>query len=109
MATKIWLRSCLALLFACLLAAHVRSQDKGVSQAAWPQWRGPAHDGPIAGDRLIDEFPEGGPPVLWIRELGPGYSGFAASGERVYTMLQTLYEQQLVCLEAATGRTIWEK
>ena len=76
-------------------------------QADWPQWRGPAHDGSAQGEQLVEEFPDGGPPVLWLRELGQGYSSFAVVGERAYTMSQTLYEQQLVCLEAATGKTVW--
>lgn len=73
----------------------------------WPHWRGPAHDGSARGEQLIEAFPEGGPPVLWLRELGQGYSSFAVVGERAFTMTQTLYEQQLVCLEAATGKTVW--
>src|SRR5688572_29436478 len=73
----------------------------------WPQWRGPQHDGSIAGEHLIEKFPAEGPPVLWIRELGQGYSGLAVVDGRVYTMAQTLYEQQLVCLDGKTGSTLW--
>ena len=47
--------------------------------------------------------------MLWVRELGRGYSGFAAVGDRVYTQTQTLYGQSVVCLEADTGRTIWQQ
>jgi hypothetical protein len=75
----------------------------------WPQWRGPTHDGSIAGEELIDQFPADGPPVLWIRDLGQGYSGLAVAGNRVFTMTQTLYEQQLVCLDGETGKTVWTK
>ena len=77
------------------------------SSTDWPQWRGTTHDGVAAGEVLVDGFGEDGPPVLWVRELGQGYSGFAAAGGRVYTQTQSLYEQSVVCLDGDTGRTLW--
>jgi outer membrane protein assembly factor BamB len=44
-----------------------------------------------------------------MRELGSGYSGFTAIGDRIYTQAQSLYAQSVLCLEADTGRTIWEQ
>ncbi|WP_254506589.1 outer membrane protein assembly factor BamB family protein [Anatilimnocola floriformis] len=93
------MRTTAAFLLICSWAA--------VATAQWPQWRGPTQDGNSVGESLVDKFPEGGPPVLWIRELGQGYSSFAVVNERAYTLTQTLYEQQLICLDAATGETIW--
>jgi hypothetical protein len=46
--------------------------------------------------------------VLWVRELGQGYSGFVGVGDRVWTQTQTLAGQFVVCLEASTGKTLWE-
>jgi outer membrane protein assembly factor BamB len=90
-------------LLACCAAASGAEQEL----AAWPQWRGSTHDGHAAGERLIDAFPAGGPPILWVRDLGQGYSGFAVVGGRAFTQTQTLYEQSVVCLDGDTGRTIW--
>ena len=90
------------LLLVCLWPALAFAQNND-----WPQWRGPTQDGISAGESLVDEFPADGPPVLWIRELGQGYASFAVVNDRAYTMAQTLYEQQLICLDAATGKTIW--
>jgi len=78
--------------------------DGGVG---WPQFRGPAGDGHAPAVEIIDAFPAAGPPVLWTRELGQGYSGFAVAGGRAYTQTQSLYEQSLVCLNGDTGATIW--
>jgi outer membrane protein assembly factor BamB len=75
--------------------------------ADWPQWRGPTHDGHAAGEQLVDALPAAGPPILWIRELGQGYSGFAVVDGRAYTQTQSLYEQSVVCLDGETGKTIW--
>lgn len=107
MARKYWRRWFVAFLVACSSIANAVAQDKAAAPTSWPQWRGPVHDGSIAGEELIEKFPEGGPPVLWLRELGQGYSGFAVVGERAFTMTQTLYEQQLICVDAATGKTSW--
>ena len=73
----------------------------------WPQWRGPQHDGIAVEEDLADSWPDSGPPVLWMRELGQGYSGFAVVGNRAYTQTQSLYDQSLICLNADTGETIW--
>jgi hypothetical protein len=75
--------------------------------ADWPQWRGPTHDGMASGEKLVDAFPANGPPVLWVRELGQGYSSFAVVDGKAYTLAQSLYQQSLYCLDVKTGETIW--
>jgi outer membrane protein assembly factor BamB len=57
---------------------------------------------------LADRWPAEGPPVLWVKDIGHGYSGFCVAGGRVWTQHQTLYAQTVLCLDADTGRTIWE-
>ena len=46
--------------------------------------------------------------MLWLREIGRGYSGLIAVGDRVYTQTQTLTEQIVLAMDADSGRTIWE-
>src|SRR4051812_11145069 len=77
------------------------------SHVGWPHWRGPTFDGISQETGLAEEWAESGPPVLWSRELGQGYSSFIAVGPHVYTLNQTLYEQAVVCLDAETGKTVW--
>ena len=74
----------------------------------WPHLRGPHYDGISDETGLADSWPPEGPPLLWMRELGQGYSGFSARGGRAYTQTQNLYTQSVVCLDGDTGRTIWE-
>ena len=75
----------------------------------WPQWRGATHDAISVETGLAESWPEAGPPVLWTKEIGKGYSSFIAVGDRVWTQTQTLYEQAVVCLDAQTGETIWSQ
>ncbi|MFN0052104.1 MAG: PQQ-binding-like beta-propeller repeat protein [Planctomycetales bacterium] len=74
----------------------------------WPFLRGPAFDGHADDTPLAEAWPESGPPVLWSRRLGQGYSGIVAAGRRVWTQYQSLSGQFVVCLDADTGETLWE-
>ncbi len=78
-------------------------------EPSWPQWRGATLDAVAVDERLAESWPESGPPVLWTKEIGKGYSSFIAVGDRVWTQTQTLYEQAVVCLDAATGETVWSQ
>ena len=74
----------------------------------WPFVRGADFDGHSRETGIADSWPGEGPPVLWTRELGTGYSGFVAWGDRCCTQYQTLGGQFVLCLNAETGETIWE-
>lgn len=89
-----------SLLFACLFAERARGE--------WPFIRGTNFDGHSQETGLLDEWPKAGPPVLWTRELGQGYSAFIAWEDRIATQYQTLAGQFVVCLEADTGKTLWQ-
>lgn len=73
----------------------------------WSQWRGPTFDGISEESGIAETWPADGPPVIWTREIGSGYSSLIAVGEHVFTQVQTLYEQAVVCLDAETGETVW--
>jgi outer membrane protein assembly factor BamB len=75
----------------------------------WPHLRGPNYDAVSRESGLTEAWPERGPPVLWTRELGQGYSGFVAVGNRVFTQFQTRSGQYVLCLEAATGGEVWRQ
>ena len=77
------------------------------TETNWPQLRGPTSDAFSVETGLAESWPEVGPPVVWTRELGQGYSSFAAVGNRVFTQTQSLYQQSVVCLDAGTGDTVW--
>src|SRR4051812_11565000 len=74
----------------------------------WPHIRGPNYDGVALETGLADSWPQEGPPRLWTRELGQGFSGFVVAEGRVYTQRQTSGHQSLLCLDPDTGQTLWE-
>ncbi len=74
----------------------------------WPHLRGPTYDAHSNERGIVESCPSEGPPVLWVREIGAGYSGLIAVGDRVYTQTQSLTEQKVLALDAGTGCTVWE-
>src|SRR5687767_8940715 len=74
--------------------------------ADWPHLRGPRYDGTSSETGLAESWPAEGPPRLWSRDLGQGYSGFVVADGKVFTQRQTLGAQYLVCLDPDNGRTV---
>jgi outer membrane protein assembly factor BamB len=87
--------------------AQPQSRDESTDRG-WPNWRGPNYDAHSADTDLADSWPKEGPPVLWSREIGQGYSSVIAVGARVFTQTQSLTEQTVIALDADTGASVWE-
>jgi len=87
--------------------AHGASIDVS-PDANWPSIRGPRWDGTSAESGIVNAWPTEGPPVLWTRELGQGYSSFVAWDNRIATQYQSLQGQYVICLDAKTGQTVWQ-
>ena len=83
-------------------------QPVTLKDPGWPHLRGPHYNGLSDEKGLADSWPPDGPPVLWTRQLGQGYSAFTAVNGRVYTQTQSTYSQSVLCLDAETGDEIWE-
>ncbi|WP_417389775.1 PQQ-binding-like beta-propeller repeat protein [Gimesia sp.] len=80
----------------------------GVVEEGWPAVRGRHFDAHSPEIHIADTWPAAGPPVLWVKELGQGYSAFVAEGDRVYTQGQNLQGQYVYCLDARSGKEIWK-
>ena len=80
----------------------------GTYDVGWPHIRGEHFDGHSPEINLANEWPDTGPPVLWIKELGQGYSSIVVQDDRAYTQYQSLRGQFVICLNASTGETLWE-
>jgi outer membrane protein assembly factor BamB len=90
----------------------------------WPQWLGAKRDGVWRETGIVEKFPSGGPKVLWRQALGPGYSGPAVVGDRLYVMdrptsagakLKDSYakeaapgKERVLCLDAQSGKELWK-
>ena len=92
----------------------------------WPQWMGIDREGHWNESGILEKFPEGGPKILWRTPINNGYSGPAVVGDRVYVMDrkrskpdkpgespfkrgQKPGNERVLCLDATSGKIIWEQ
>lgn len=94
-------------LLAALLIGPLASPAAAQSPS-WPQFLGPARNGKSAETKLIDAFPASGPKEVWRVAGGVGMSGLAIDRGRLLTMIQTDGQQQVIALEVATGKSVWQ-
>ena len=75
----------------------------------WPQWRGPNRDGISAEKGLLKAWPQGGPPLAWrTTGAGEGYSSFATSSGRLFTLGARGNAEYVMAFDINTGKRIWE-
>lgn len=77
--------------------------------ASWPQWGGPQRSFMVDAKGLAETWPATGPKRLWSRELGEGHSSVVVEAGRLYTMYSKGEQEFVIAMEAATGKTLWEK
>lgn len=92
----------IALLVIALTTSIAHAED-------WPQWRGPNRDNLSKEKGLLQQWPEGGPKLLWTyKDAGNSYSSFAVVGDRVYTMGANDSESFVFALDVKTGKKVWQ-
>ena len=73
----------------------------------WTQWGGDngrnftVPDVELSASPVVEE--------TWSRELGGGYSGVLADDQRLFTMYREGDNEVTICMDAKTGKTIWQK
>ncbi len=73
----------------------------------WPQFLGPTRNGVFAGTNLAPSWPKEGPPIVWSKKTGDGYSGPVVAGGKLILFHQLGPRDTIECLDAATGKTVW--
>lgn len=78
----------------------------------WPRFRGEHFDNISREEMpLIDQFPEGGPKVLWSVELGEGHGGAAIFEGKVYVLDydEEIRADMLRCFDLKEGTELWRR
>ncbi len=73
----------------------------------WPCFLGPRHTGISGETGLLAKWPKDGPPKLWDREVGTGYSAPSVMGNRLVIHHRLKDEEIVECLRADTGESLW--
>lgn len=76
--------------------------------ADWPQLHGPGRDGHSTETGLDWNWPKDGPKVVWRLDVGSGWAGPVVAGERLVLFHRVGNEENVVCLDPATGRERWK-
>jgi outer membrane protein assembly factor BamB len=81
----------------------------GLQAADWPQYLGPGRDGVYPGEALTRAWPSDGPKVLWRKKnIGAGMSGAVVAKGRAILFHEVNRYDTIECLDAKTGKTLWE-
>src|SRR5579872_2048852 len=95
-----------ALILLALCAASAPAGD-------WPGFRGPHRNAVSEETGLLQQWPEGGPALVWQASgAGRGYSSLAIVGGRLYTLgdgpsVADDKDEYLLCFETAHGAPVW--
>jgi outer membrane protein assembly factor BamB len=103
------IRQALALLCATFAVVAWSGDHAATTAADWPQFLGPARNGVSTETGLAATWPKKGPAVVWDRDVGEGFSGPVAVGDRVVLFHRVGDEEVVECLSAADGTTKWKK
>ena len=76
--------------------------------ATWHQLGGPSRNFHVESTPLAETWPDDGPPRLWSRPLGEGYSSVVTDGETLVTMFRAGDEEVIIGLDPETGVTRWQ-
>ncbi len=99
-------RPLVGLLVGVLSLSAARGED-------WPNWRGPRGDGSSRESAVpLDWDGTSGRNIRWkVPVPGKGHASPIVSGDRVFlvTCLEETNERVLLCYDARTGRTLWQR
>ncbi len=76
---------------------------------SWPGYLGPDRNATSKETGLLATWPDAGPKVVWDAKLGGGYSSMAIARGRLVTMYYETGNEVVICLNADTGKPIWQR
>src|SRR5688572_21741326 len=91
----------LGLLLLCFLSTQP------LFAGAWPQFLGPTANGISSEKGLIDSFPAAGPPLIWEKAVGNGYSAPSVSAGKLVLHHRIGNEEIVEAFNPADGKSIW--
>src|SRR5262249_55416517 len=92
--------------FLCAAADAAAPVSENNMLGDWPQFLGPQRNGISTETGILDEWPEGGPKILWRARGGVGMSGLAIRDGRLFTLIQRDRKQWLSAYDAQSGASL---
>jgi hypothetical protein len=88
-------------------AVEHRLTGEPAEYPGWPKLLGPTGTSSSSELGLRVEWFASGPPVVWRREIGSGYSAPAVTDDGLLVLHRVDNDERLECLDPATGRERW--
>lgn len=88
-------------------ALAITLQLRAAEVGDWPQFLGPTRDGISTETGLLDRWPDSGPPLIWEKSIGTGFSAPSVRGKRLVLHHRRGGEEIVECLDPANGAPIW--
>ena len=79
---------------------HLQAED-------WPRFLGPQGDGTSVETGLIESFPEGGPPLIWEKDIGTGYSAPSIRGGKLVLHHRVKDEEVVQTYTVSKAEPLW--
>lgn len=75
--------------------------------ADWPQFLGPDRSGISTETGLATSWPREGPPVVWKKDIGEGFSGPVVAGDTLILLHRVDNSEVVEAFDAGTGQGRW--
>ena len=75
--------------------------------ADWPQFLGSTRNGISTETNLLEKFPTNGPPLVWQKEIGTGYSAPSVRDGKLVLFHRLGTNEMVEALDAHTGKPLW--
>ena len=73
----------------------------------WPRFLGPNDDCTTPETDLVNAFPKDGPPLVWERSKGSGYTSPVVAGGKMVMFDRLGDEEVIECFDPETGKDFW--
>ena len=88
-----------------LLAFHCLADDDNAQ--GWSRFLGPRANGISGETGLLDKWETNGPPLVWEKEIGSGYSAPSLRGNLLVLHHRIRDEEIIEAVETATAKPLW--
>jgi outer membrane protein assembly factor BamB len=81
--------------------------ERSCQAADWPQFLGPTANGISTETGLLDKWPTNGPPLIWEKVVGTGYSAPSVRGNLLVLHHRFRDDEIVEAFDADTGKNRW--
>ena len=97
----------LALVLALALTSLHRAAAAAEDGEDWPRFLGSRANNISTESSLLDKWPTNGPPLLWEKSVGTGYSAPSVRGELLVLHHRVGEEEVVEAFTAASAKSVW--